>query len=112
MGRLVVIPQNYEHLSSAQRKQIVPICIRAFDQHGQPIAAEWFFYGVAPVRQLLVSMAHYLLGDPWCASELAETAVHRLWAKHGSALGRYPARRVLKKAMWVGEELMAGTGGC
>ena len=108
MGRVVVIPQNYEDLSYAQRKLIIPICIAAFDRYDEPIAPEWFLSGVAPARNQLVRIANYLMGDPWCVSELAEATVHRLWAKHGSAVGLYPARRVLKKAMWVGEELMAG----
>ena len=97
MEPIVVIPQNYDDLSHAQRKQTIPICIRACDRYGQPIVPEWFFSGVAPVRKQLVRIAHYALGDPWCVSELAEAAVHRLWARHGSAVGRCPARRVLKR---------------
>jgi hypothetical protein len=108
MSPVVVIPQNYEELPYPQRKQIVPICISSLDRHGRPIASEWFFSGVAPVRKELVGLAHYALGDPWCASELAETTVHRLWSRHGSSVGRYPARRVLKKAMWIAEELKSG----
>jgi hypothetical protein len=49
-----------------------------------------------------------VLGDPWRVSELAETTVHRLWARHGSEVGRYPARRVLVKAKWVAQELKNG----
>jgi hypothetical protein len=108
MAPVVVIPENYEELPSAQRKQIIPICITAWDAMGQPIASEWFFSGVAPVRRELVGMAHHALGDPWRASELAETTVHRLWARHGSAVGRYPGRRVLVKAKWVAQELKNG----
>jgi len=108
MASVVVIPENYEELSQAQRKRIIPICIRACDEYGYPIASEWFSHGVAPVRTKLVSMAHHQLGDPWCASELAEATVHRLWARYGSNLGRFPARRVLKKAMWISEELKHG----
>lgn len=108
MGRVVVIPQDFDDLPYAQRKLIIPICIAAFDIHGEPIAPEWFSSGVAPVRKQLVSIAQYLMGDPWCVSELVETTIHRLWAKYRSDIGLYPARRVLKKAMWVGEELMVG----
>jgi DNA-directed RNA polymerase specialized sigma24 family protein len=72
------------------------------------IAWEWFSCGVAPVRIQLVALAYRVLGDPWCASELAETTVHRLWARYGESVGRYPSRRVLKKAMWVAEELKSG----
>ena len=108
MAPVVVIPQNYEDLPPIQREEIVPICITACDRYGQEIAPEWFFDGVAPVRKQLVRIAQYALGDPWCVSELAETTVHRLWARYGAAVGRYPARRVLKKAMWLGEELKIG----
>lgn len=108
MASVVVIPENYEELSKAQRERIIPICIKAFDEHGCPIAAEWFSRGVAPVRMELVGMAQYQLGDPWRASELAEVTVHRLWARHGTNVGRFPARRVLKKAMWISEELKHG----
>jgi hypothetical protein len=108
MAPVVVIPQNYESLPSAERKQIIPICIAGCDGFGRPIAAEWFLHGVAPVRRELVGIAHHALGDPWLVSELAETTVHRLWARHGGAVGRYPARRVLVKARWVAEELKNG----
>ncbi len=108
MAPIVVIPQNYEDLPIAQRKQIIPICITACDGFGQPIAAEWFVNGVAPIRKELVGLAHYALGDPWRVSELAETTVNRLWARHGSAVGRYPSRRVLVKAKWIAEELKNG----
>jgi hypothetical protein len=108
MTSLIVIPQNYDDLPEAQRKQIIPICIATLDQKGQPIAPQWFFDGVAPVRKHLVSLAHWALGDPWCASELAEATVHRLWARYGDSVGRCPWRRVLKKAIWMAEELKVG----
>jgi hypothetical protein len=103
-----MIPDNYEELPQGQQKQIIPICMRAFDGNGREIATEWFSRGVAPIRRELVGMAHHALGDPWRASELAETTVHRLWARHGDCVGRYPARRVLKKAVWIAEELKSG----
>jgi hypothetical protein len=108
MTPVVIIPHDYEELPRKQRDQIVPICITARDRNGEAIAPQWFSEGVAPVRAQLVRIAHYSLGDPWCVSELAETTVHRLWARYGTALGRCPARRVLKKAMSLGEELRAG----
>jgi hypothetical protein len=108
MAPIVVIPEDYDELPTPQRKQIIPICIRALDRNGREIASEWFSRGVAPIRRELVGMAHHALGDPWCASELAETTVHRLWARHGDSVGRYPARRVLKKAVWIAEELKSG----
>lgn len=108
MAPVVVIPQDYEDLSYTLRKQIIPICIAAFDQYDQPIAPEWFSRGVAPVREQLVQIADYALGDPWCVSELAEATVHKLWERYGSAVGRYPARRVLKRAMFLAVVLRAG----
>ena len=108
MGLFVVIPQDYDELPEALRRQAVPICIAAFDRHGQPINPEWFSRGVAPVRQHLVNIARFTLGDPWCVSELTEESVHRLWARYGNALGCSPARRVLKKALSLGTELNMG----
>ncbi len=108
MTSLVVIPQNYEDLPEAQREQIIPICMAARDRKGQLIEPRWFFEGVAPVRKHLVSLAHYALGDPWCVSELAEATVHRLWSRYGASVGRCPWRRVLKKAIWMAEELRIG----
>jgi hypothetical protein len=108
MTSLVVIPQNYEDLPEEQREQIIPICMAARDRKGQLIEPRWFFEGVAPVRKHLVSLAHYALGDPWCVSELAEATVHRLWSRYGTSVGRCPWRRVLKKAIWMAEELRIG----
>jgi hypothetical protein len=105
---VVVIPGNYEELPLSERKEIIPICIRARDDHGRRIAPDWFSRGVAPVQRELVGMARHELGDPWRASELAEVTVHRLWARHGESVGRHPARRVLKKAVWIAWELRAG----
>ena len=107
-ARVVVIPQNYEELSLTQRQAIIPICIAAFDRHGQPIPSEWFSKGVAPVRAHLVNIARHVLGDPWCVSELAEVTVHRLCQKHRTVVHPWPARLVLKKAMWVAEEMKSG----
>ena len=57
------------------------------------------------VREHLVNIAHHTLGDPWRVSELAEVTVHRLWEKHCTGVHPWPARLVLKKAMWVAEEM-------
>jgi hypothetical protein len=108
MGLFVVIPQDYDDLPEALRRQTVPICIAAYDRDGQAINPDWFSLGVAPVRQQLVNIARFTLGDPWCASELTEESVHRLWARYGNALGSAPARRVLKKALSLGVELNVG----
>lgn len=108
MTPLIVIPENYEDLPETQRNQIIPICMAARDRKGQLIEPRWFFDGVAPVRKHLVSLAHWALGDPWCVSELAEATVHRLWSRYGDSVGRCPWRRVLKKAIWMAEELKIG----
>jgi hypothetical protein len=108
MAGVVLIPHNYEELPYAERQQIIPICISAFDRNGRPIPSEWFSEGVAPVRELLVNIARHVLGDPWCVSELAEATVHRLWEKHRTVVRPYPARLVLKKAMWISEEMKSG----
>ncbi len=104
-GSVIIIPQNYDEMPERQRRHTIPICIPARDSAGGLIAPEWFHSGVAPVRKELVRIARFVLGDPWCVSELAETTVHRLWARHGDSIGRYPSRRVLKKAMWIAQEL-------
>ena len=108
MGLFVVIPKDYDELPEAVRRQVVPICIAAFDRHGEAINPDWFSRGVAPVRQHLVRIARFTLGDPWCVSELTEAAVHKLWARYRNALGCSPARRVLKKALSLGVELNVG----
>jgi hypothetical protein len=108
MGLFVVIPQDYDQLPEPLRRQTVPICIAAFDRHGQAINPDWFSRGVAPVRRHLVNIARFTLGDPWCVSELTEATVHRLWERYGSALGCFPARRVLKKALSLGTEMNLG----
>lgn len=108
MKSIVVIPQNYEELSYCEREQIIPICINAFDRHGRPIPPEWFSKGVAPVRERLVNIARRMLGDPWCVSELAEITVHRLWKKYRTVVRPYPARLVLKKALWISGEMKYG----
>jgi len=108
MADLVIIPHDYERLLYIERKRIIPICITAFDRHGRPIPSEWFSEGVAPVRTHLLNIARYTLGDPWYASELAEVTIHRLWEKHQRVVRPSPSRLVLKKAMWVAEEMKNG----
>ena len=108
MTRVVVIPHDYEELPDAERNQIIPICIKAQDRRGQLIPREWFSEGVAPVREHLVNIARYTLGDPWCVSELAEITVHRLCEKHGTVVRPHPARLVLKKAVWISVEMKNG----
>lgn len=112
MGRVsqgyVVLPQGYLDLPDSRRDRIIPICIAACDQCGHLINPDWFTRGVEPVRGTLIRIARYFLGDAWCASELAEKTVHRLWCRHGEAIGDAPHRRVVKKAMRVAVEMSAG----
>jgi hypothetical protein len=108
MKLVVVIPQGYDDLPEPERRRIIPICISAFDQYGNPINPEWFSRGVAPVRRQLVRAARFWLGDPWCVSELVEETVHRLAMMYGSVVPSFPARRVLKKANRLGVELNVG----
>src|SRR5215469_5408997 len=108
MKTVVLIPENYERLSYVERNQVVPICITALDRYGRPILMEWFSKGVAPVRPQLVNIARRVLGDPWRVSELAEMTIHRLWERHRTVVTPSPARLVLKKAMWLAQELKNG----
>ena len=107
--KFIIIPFNYDQLPESQRrKMIVPICIASVDRHGNPIAPIWFEKGVAPVQEQLRSIARIRLGDVRRVSELAEITIHRLWECHGEDAGRWPWRRVLKRAMWVARDLAAG----
>ncbi len=108
MELVAIVPQNYDELPEPVRRRIIPICIATVDRLGKPVNPEWFSLGVAPVRAHLVRIARYWLGDPWCASELAEETVHRLSRHYGNVIPSYPARRVLKKANRLAVELNVG----
>ncbi len=75
---------------------MVPICIQSTDRHGNEIAPVWFEQGVAPIHDELISLAHYGAGDPWLASELTETSVHKLW---GDGTGRKCRRDTLAQGV-------------
>jgi hypothetical protein len=108
MASVVVTPENYEELSRAQRKRIIPIGIRACDQHRYPIASGWFSRGVALIRRPLAGMTQYQLAPRWRTFVSAKIAVPRLWAGHGSYLRRFPTRKLLQKAISLSEELTHG----
>jgi len=72
------------------------------------IAPVWFEQGVAPIHDELIGLAHYGAGDPWLASELTETSVHKLWRRHGSNAGETPWRRVWRQAFWEAKDMVAG----
>jgi len=104
----VIIPFNYALLPEPSRKAMVPICIQSTDRHGNEIAPVWFEQGVAPIHDELINLAYYGAGDPWLASELTETSVHKLWRRHGTNAGETPWRRVWRQAFWEAKDMAAG----
>jgi hypothetical protein len=104
----VIIPFDYERLSEAQRRLIVPICIASADRFGNEVASIWFEKGVAPVQERLRDLARYNLRDVWRVSELAEITVHKLWERHGKDAGDSPWRRVWARAVWEARALAKG----
>jgi hypothetical protein len=105
--QFVTLPFEYEELPAQRQAAIIPICIRRTDREGMPIAWGWFD-AAARVQQRLRSLARYVLEDECQVSELAESALHSLWYKHGSNLGRSPGRRVYTQARWQAQDLKAG----
>jgi hypothetical protein len=103
----VTIPFEYEDLPAPRQAAIIPICIQRTDRDGSPIAWGWFD-AAARVQQRLRSLARYVLEDECQVSELAESALHSLWYKHGSDFGRSPGRRLYTQARWQAQDLKAG----
>jgi hypothetical protein len=106
--QFVTIPFEYENLPAQRQAAIIPICIKRTDRDGKPITWGWFD-AAARVQQRLRSLARYVLKDECQVSELAESALHSLWYKHGSDLGRSPGRRVYTQARWQAQDLKAGS---
>ena len=104
----VIIPSDYDLLPAEERGRTVPICVPTHDPDGIPIPAVWFEEGVSPVWAQLVKIAEWVLGDPWCVSELVERIVCSLARRHGGDVGFRPSRRVLREALWVARDLRAG----
>jgi hypothetical protein len=104
---VVTIPFDYEKLSPAEQAGIIPICIKATDDKGNPIAWGWF-EAVERVQDNLRLLAKSCLNDVWRVSEITEAAVHRLWNLHGNNLGRHPSRRVYAAAKWEAQDRKAG----
>ena len=74
---VVTIPFDYEKLSPAEQAGIVPICIKATDDEGNPIAWGWF-EAVERIQNNLRLLAKFFLDDVWRVSEITEAAVHPL----------------------------------
>jgi hypothetical protein len=108
VGQVFIIPLDYETIPWPQRSNVIPICVPAVDPRGLPIPLAWLERGVAPVYKQILKLATFTLGDPWCASEIAEVAVNRLFERHGEELGNYPWRQVLREAAWIAKDLVAG----
>ena len=108
---VVTIPFDYEKLSPAEQAGIVPICIKATDDTGNPIAWGWF-EAVERIQNNLRLLAKFFLDDVWRVSEITEAAVHHLWKLHGNNLGRHPSRRVYAAAKWEARDRKAGSWQC
>jgi hypothetical protein len=106
--QFVTIPFGYEELPAERKEAVIPICIQRTDRDGKPIAWGWF-EAAARVERRLHSLARCVLADEWRVSELAEDALHSLWHKHGSDLGRSPGQRICKQAQWRAQDLKAGS---
>ncbi|MGI9074127.1 MAG: hypothetical protein ACR2JB_23075 [Bryobacteraceae bacterium] len=106
--QVVTIPFDYEELSPSEQAGIVPICIKATDEEGNPIDWGWF-EAASRVQEPLRALARSLLDDVWRASEITEAAVHNLWNRHGHRLGLQPSRRVYAAAKWEARDRKAGS---
>jgi hypothetical protein len=106
--QLVTIPFDYEELPEAARAAVIPICIARNDEEGTPIAWPWF-EAVARIPDRMLALARRYLCDPWCASEISEVAVHRVWRKHRNDFGRRPEGRLYAHAAWHAKDLQAGS---
>lgn len=105
--QVITIPFGYEELPASERNRVVPICIPAFDKHGERIAWGWF-EAVDKVQDPLRKLSRVELQDEWRVSEVAEGAVHGVWSTHGENLGRSPAGQVYARAKWYARDLRAG----
>lgn len=106
--QVVTLPFDYEELSPSEQAGIVPICIQAADEGGNPIDWGWF-EAASRVQDRLRELARLVLDDIWRASEITEAAVHNLWHKHGHDLGFLPSRQVYVAAKWEARNRKAGS---
>jgi hypothetical protein len=106
--QMVTIPFDYDNLPATSQAAIIPICIARDDDEGKQIAWDWF-EAVARIPDRILALARRYLRDPWCASEIAEGAVHQLWRLHGCEFGRRPEGRLYARASWYAKDLQAGS---
>ena len=99
--QFVVIPENYEDLG------VAPICISDTDPEGRSVAPGWI-RAVRPITGPLRRLASNVLGDIWRVSELTESSVHQLSARHGDNLGPAPSRAIYVDASRRASDLAAG----
>ena len=103
MESVVNIPFGYD----PDQDRILPICLPARDDDGQPIAWGWF-EAVARIENPLRSLTRKVLGDERYVSELTETALKIVWRNHGENYGRSPSARIYRQAEWSARDLKAG----
>lgn len=104
---VVTIPFDFEQLSPAAQRSIVPIAIPAIDEDGAKIAWGWF-EAVDRVQNPLRGLARTFLGDVWRVSELTESAVKSVWRTHREDYGYSPSTRIYVQAKWVARDMRAG----
>lgn len=105
MKSVVNIPFDYD----PDRDRILPICLPAQDDDGEPIAWGWF-EAVARIENPLRSLTRKVLGDEGYVSELTETALKAVWRNHQENYGLSPSARIYRQAQWSARDLKAG--GC
>ena len=103
MESVVNIPFGYD----PDRDRILPICLPARDDDGQPIAWGWF-EAVARIENPLRKLTRNVLGDEVYVSELTETALKIVWKNHGENYGRSPSARIYRQAEWSARDLKVG----
>jgi hypothetical protein len=108
VGRVVIIPFNYEQLSEDRRKNVVPIYIESEDRDGNVIDWLWFADGVVPIYRKLIDLAANILGDRRMVSDIAQPSVHKVWYKHRHNLGEKPHARIWRQALWEARDQAAG----
>ncbi len=101
----VIIPFDYDEKSHSS---VVPICINDTDANGNLIYRGWIEQGVIPAADRLRRAAKDILKDVWRVSEIADYAVHSIWAHRGFNLGVDPHVRVAIRASWYAEDLAVG----
>src|SRR4051794_27840359 len=85
----------------------VPIFISDVDYEGRLVDPGWI-EAVTPIANPLRGLARRHLRDVRLVSELAETSVHSLNARHGSDLGQRPSSRIYVDAAWRALDWSAG----